>query len=143
VVVIDSSLASAGVVLGTSLKVFAVKDSVVKETLVAPPPIDFQRKACSMINGRRWVAVKVVRDRRPVADAKWDIGQAFGSPEEVVAASGITGADGMFGFCDKYTPEREFDIRARDNSILAQPVVVKVQGVLKDLFIELPPRGAP
>jgi hypothetical protein len=141
--VIDSSLASAGVILGTQLTVFAMSDSVVKATLVAPPPIAFQRKACSMIDGRRWVPVSVVRERRPVPNARWDIGQALGSSNEIVAASGITGADGMFGFCDKYTAERVFDIRARDSSMLAQPVVLTVKGIWKDLLIELPPRGAP
>ena len=142
-IVIDSSLASAGVALGTSLKVFAIRDSVIKATLVAPPPTAFQRKACSMIDGRRWVPVSVVRERGPVSDARWDIGQALGSSDEIVAASGITGADGVFGFCDKYTAERVFDIRARDTSMPAQPVVVTVKGFLKDLTIELPPRGAP
>ncbi|MDB4891700.1 MAG: hypothetical protein JWL61_3555 [Gemmatimonadetes bacterium] len=143
VVVIDSALASEGVTLGTPLIVFGMRDSVVKATLVAPPPVAFQRKACSMIDSRRWVTVYVVRGKTPVADARWDLGQSLGTPAEFIAASGITGADGMFGFCDKQTAGRVFDVRARDNGATAQPVIMTVKAFVKELTIELPPRIAP
>lgn len=141
--VIDSSLASEGVVLGTPLSLFAIRDSVVKATLVAPPPMEFQQRACSMRESRRWVPVRDVRDRTPVSDAKWDVGQSLGTPDEFIAASGITGTDGTFGFCDRYTSGRVFDIRARENTASAKAVIMTVRGVLEDLTIELPPKAAP
>lgn len=143
VLVIDSSLAKAGVILGTPLTVFAFRDSVVKATLVAPPPEAFQKKACSMLNGRQWVTVYVVREDRPVNDAHWDIGRALGTPDEYVTASGTTGVDGTFGFCDKYDGVRVVDVRARDSAKSAQSVVVTVEGFVKKLTVELPPRPAP
>jgi hypothetical protein len=87
--------------------------------------------------------VKVVRDHKPVYDARWDIGQSLGSPDEFITASGITGTEGTFGFCDKYTAERVFDVRARDNTDSAQPVIVTVKGFLRELTIELPPMTTP
>ncbi|MEO8335964.1 MAG: carboxypeptidase-like regulatory domain-containing protein [bacterium] len=143
VMVIDSVLASAGVTLGTPLTVFALRDSVAKATLVAPPPSEFQRKACSMTGSRAWVLVHVERNGVPVNEALWDIGRSLGSPNEFVVASGITGKDGTFGFCDRYTPDRVFDLRARDSAEPRRPVILTVSGMHRDLTIELPPRVAP
>jgi hypothetical protein len=142
VVIIDTALASMGITLGTTTKLFVQRDSIVRATIVEPPPDEFLKKKCSMLMERQWVTARVSRsDGRTIADAKWEVGEDFATSLEYVHASGRTDADGKFGFCRASASRAVLQVRVSDNVQPHQDVIVTLLGKSNTLEIELPVRS--
>jgi hypothetical protein len=142
VVMIDTALAPMGISLGTTLKLFAQRDSTIRASLIEPPAEAFLRKHCATSTERHWVSVRVARpDGAVVVDGTWELGEDFGTSLEYMHAKGQTGLDGDFGFCSD-APHRNgaLQLRVSDNAMPRQDVIVVIQGTVTDLKIELPGR---
>ncbi len=143
VVVIDTSLAAAGTVLGTPLRIVAQRDSVSRAVLVTPPPEAFLRKRCSEILGSVWVTANVTHeDGKPVNAAQWEVGEDFTTGSEFVHAKGHTGSTGMFGFCSALTRSGTVQLRVSDGLAPRRDTIVSVASTTDRVQITLPDRPA-
>lgn len=140
-IVIDSGLAALGIALDAHLAFVAQRGSTVLRTLVTPPVQEFKRQACMADARTLWITVHVVNpDRTPVADARWELGDALGAPAEVIAARGRAGPDGLFGYCSTLDRGDAITIRVWRESEPQQVVVRRIVAAAAQLYLELPRR---
>ncbi len=140
--VIHPDLAEKGVTLGTPLRVFAERDSISLATLVAPPIQDFRKAACAQGGRGTWLVVSVLRERRAVPDAKWELGEELGTANEFVAVTGRTDREGTFALCLKLTPGITHQVRLT-GSPNERPVMMDILKPVPTLEFELPPLPRP
>jgi hypothetical protein len=136
--VIHPELASKGIVLGTPLRLFAERDSISQATLVAPAIEEFRRAACTLNPAHRWTVASVVRERLPVPEAQWELGEELGTPNEFVSATGRADGAGQFAFCMKLTQGIPFHVRVR-GAPEERAVTLELRALTLTLKVELPP----
>jgi hypothetical protein len=141
--IIDTSVAAAGAVLGSELKVIAVRDSTFQGVVVSPPREAFLRKRCDATPTFTWVTAAVTRDDgAPVNAAHWEVGSDFNTTWETVYARGITGSQGVFGFCNELTGSVVHQLRVYEGGEPRNEVVVKLTATSERVKVKLPKRAS-
>ena len=139
--IIDTALAPAGITLGTPLKLYAQRDSIVRAPLVEPPPEAFLRAKCARTEVHHWVTARVRRpDDTLVAGAAWELGENMGTGDEYVYGSGRTNTNGELGFCSALSSSRVLQVRVSDGLQPPRHVIVSILGDVTNILIELPAR---
>jgi hypothetical protein len=104
VVAIDPKLAPLGIALPTTLAFDAARDSTTQLRATVPTARDYVLDACrsdGSPTGSTYLIGRVVgANGDPLPNAKWKVNALIGGTWTVVADNGITGASGLFHFCD-------------------------------------------
>jgi hypothetical protein len=136
------SVAAAGAMLGAPLKVTAVRDSTFRGLVVSPPREAFLRRHCDASPSFTWVTASVTRDDGSVVNgARWEVGSDFDTSWEVVYARGITGAQGLFGFCNELAGRDVNQLRVHDGGEPRNEVVVRLTRSSERVKVTLPTRA--
>jgi hypothetical protein len=141
---IDTSVAAAGTVVGSPLKVIALRDSIFQGVVVSPPREAFLRRRCDASPTFTWVTAAVTRDDGSgVSGTHWEVGSDFGTTWEAVHARGIIGAQGTFGFCNELSGRAVNTLRIFDGGEPRSEVVVQLTSTSERVKLTLPRRATP
>jgi hypothetical protein len=136
--IVDSALASRGLVMGTTTRFTAKRGEVTMAKVLAPPRHEFLRRVCLDDRTNYWVTMHITRGGKPVDNAKWELGDDLGTPTEQLLARGTTRADGRLGFCHHQVHSEAFQLRvtAADGTGHVVPIP---HLIAKEMKVELPP----
>jgi hypothetical protein len=111
-VALHPELADNAIVLPTSLRFVAHRDSVLQTTIVVPDPFKHVRRPCShspsahiadpLLGPREGGAMRIyvrTSDKEPVAGALWRVSRTIGEPWQKIVETGRTDADGVIRYC--------------------------------------------
>ncbi|MES2177203.1 MAG: carboxypeptidase-like regulatory domain-containing protein [Gemmatimonadota bacterium] len=129
--IVDPRLSALDLLLSSSSKATATRDSVTDATLDVESAEDFVADRCERdqrITGGAWILGRVVaRDGKPVGEARWVINDEFGSR---LVEGGRVGGDGLFHWCqlplDKRVEIEAWlgDRRVKANRVLAENLTI-------------------
>ena len=142
--IIDTSVAAAGTVIDSPLRIVGQRDSVVRALVVTPPTEAFLRRRCSNYPQFTWVTATVTKaDESPAIAAVWEVGEAFGTSWETVYARGSTGHHGTFGFCSELSRDATLQLRVSDGLEPRREVLVMLTSRSERVKVTLPARSTP
>lgn len=143
VVVVDTSAAASGTVIGVPLQIVATRGTTFQGVVVAPPREAFLRKRCATVPTFRWITATVTReDGTPVNAAHWEAGSDFDTTWETVYSRGIAGTAGTFGFCNQTAGGAGKQLRVFEGSDSRNGVVTALVGAPDRMTVKLPAHPA-
>jgi hypothetical protein len=137
-VVVDSTLATLGITMPTSLRFVAQRDSISEHRLLVPDPADFIRRDCDkaapLPDGGSMVVIRAMTDDgKPVVDANWQVSRDFGVSRQPILQTRRTTGDGILHHCLQVRPGDALRIHVwrdgEDGVVLSHTVMKPLEAI--------------